>query len=102
MTNPASISSYSKLNKVSKTLIRSILRWTKLSHVQSTPFQLNLNPNHNYFLEYLPKDENNNENDKNIILINSPLKLRQSLCYFCRSFPSHSIKSSTEWCESIN
>lgn len=84
-------SSYSTLNKLSKTLIRSILRWTKLKHVNSAPFQLILTPNHSYFLPFLPKD----------LVINTPDKLRQSLCYFCRIFPAENL-STIEWNELIN
>jgi hypothetical protein len=65
------------LNKLSKTLIRSILRWTQLTHTKSAPFQLLLPSSLLQFNPTLiPKDE---------ISIDSTHKLHATVCYFIRN-----------------
>jgi hypothetical protein len=79
------------LNKLSKTLIRSVLQWTRLPHNNLTPFQLDLQTNHSYFLRHLPSD---------LLQINSTKRVRHLLYLFC-----HSLKiqeGSKEWNELIN
>jgi hypothetical protein len=74
---PSSSSTLTTLNKLSKTLIRSLLRWTQLPHTKSAPFQLLLPSS---LLQFNPTLIQQDQ-----ISIDSTHKLHATVCYFIRN-----------------